>query len=165
MGIIIDWIFSKKCLGCSQNENYLCLKCQKKIKSLGVSYKNRRLEGRIGLFKYDGVVRELIRTIKFDFVSEAVEEIGNWAVAVLKKDYPNVVTAWKKEKYVIVPVPLHWRRENWRGFNQSVELAQIISKKLKIDISTDLVKRFRYTKSQAIQPKGQKVPMSRVHLK
>ena len=88
------------------------------------------MEGRIGLFKYDGVVRELIRTIKFDFVSEAVEEIGMGGGS-FEKDYPNVVTAWKKEKYVIVPVPLHWRRENWRGFNQSVELAQIISKNLK----------------------------------
>jgi len=156
MGIIIDWVFPKKCLGCNQSGYYLCPKCRDNINSLGISYKNKRLEGRIGLFKYDGVVRELIRTIKFDFVSEAVEEFGNWAAEILKKDCPNVVTVWKEEKYVIVPVPLHWRRENWRGFNQSAELAKVIGNKLKIDINSDLIKRFRYTKSQAIQPKGQK---------
>jgi len=154
--MIIDWVFPKRCLGCSQNGFYLCPKCKNKIKSLGVSYKNKRLEGQIGLFKYDGVIKELIKTIKFEFVSEAIEEVGNWAVGVLEKDYPNIVSIWKKEKYVIVPVPLHWRRENWRGFNQSVELAKVIGKKFELDINTDLVNRSKHTKSQATQPKSQK---------
>jgi len=47
----------------------------------------------------------------------------------------------------IVPVPLHWRRRFWRGYNQ----AALIAKKLNhpaAQINTDLV-RIRYTKSQA----------------
>jgi len=156
MGIIIDWVFPKKCLGCDVNGNYLCSKCQKEIKSLGVSYDDKRLEGRIGLFKYDGITREIIRMIKFDFVGDAIKEIGNWMVAALKKDYPNVVATWRKEKYVMIPVPLHWRRENWRGFNQSAELAKVIGDKLKIEVNKDLMIRKKYTKSQALRQRGQK---------
>ena len=156
MGIIIDWVFPKKCLGCDVNGNYLCLKCQKETKNLGVSYDDKRLEGRIGLFKYDGTTREIIRMIKFDFVGDAIKETGNWMVATLKKDYPNVVTTWKKEKYVMIPVPLHWRRENWRGFNQSAQLAKVIGNKLKIEVNKDLVIRKKNTKSQALRQRGQK---------
>jgi predicted amidophosphoribosyltransferase len=32
------------------------------------------------------------------------------------------------EKCLFSPVPLHWRRKNWRGFNQ----AQLIAKYLKV---------------------------------
>jgi ComF family protein len=154
MGIIIDWVFPKKCLGCGKIGFYLCLKCRGNIKSRGVDYKDKRLEGKIGLFKYDGAVRELIRTIKFEFVSGAISEAGNWMAMVLKKDYPNVVMDWKKEKYVIVPVPLYWRRENWRGFNQSAEMAKVIGNILKLKVIEGLIIRTKNTKSQSTQQKN-----------
>ena len=35
---------------------------------------------------------------------------------------------------VIVPIPLHWTRYAWRGFNQAHEIARVISKNKKVPI-------------------------------
>ncbi|TFG47772.1 MAG: ComF family protein, partial [Candidatus Brocadiia bacterium] len=52
------------------------------------------------------------------------------------------------ETDVIVPVPIHWTRRFWRGFNQ----AHVLSKFIKgngVKINTDLV-RIRRTKAQTV---------------
>lgn len=48
----------------------------------------------------------------------------------------------------IVPVPLHWLRYAWRGFNQSYEIAQVLSEEHGIDIING-VTRTRSTAYQA----------------
>lgn len=53
---------------------------------------------------------------------------------------------------LLIPVPLHWSRLLWRGFNQSVELARHISLGLDIPLSRNLVCRSRRTASQAQLP-------------
>ena len=57
---------------------------------------------------------------------------------------------------VLIPVPLHWSRLLWRGFNQSVELARHISSELDIPTSRNLVCRNRKTTSQALLPLRQR---------
>ena len=49
---------------------------------------------------------------------------------------------------VIVPLPLHRRRERERGYNQSTELARGISRVTGIPVCDDAVARTRYTPSQ-----------------
>lgn len=49
---------------------------------------------------------------------------------------------------VILPVPLHWQRWLWRGYNQSAELGKQLSRQLGIPCQTDLLQRRRRTPSQ-----------------
>jgi len=49
---------------------------------------------------------------------------------------------------VIVPVPLHWTRYAWRGFNQAEEIARIIQKKKNIPLLSAL-KRVKKTAFQS----------------
>lgn len=49
---------------------------------------------------------------------------------------------------VLVPVPLHWKRQFRRGFNQSVEIARPVSSALDIPIETGLVRRRFHTLPQ-----------------
>jgi ComF family protein len=49
---------------------------------------------------------------------------------------------------VIIPVPLHWQRFLWRGYNQSAELGRQLSRELGIPCHTQLLKRIRHTPSQ-----------------
>ena len=49
---------------------------------------------------------------------------------------------------VILPVPLHWQRWLWRGYNQSAELGKQLSGQLGIACETGLLKRLRRTPSQ-----------------
>lgn len=49
---------------------------------------------------------------------------------------------------VILPVPLHLKRLRWRGFNQSLLLAQAIGQKEKIAVEPFLLERTRSTAPQ-----------------
>jgi ComF family protein len=48
----------------------------------------------------------------------------------------------------ILPVPLHWRRQFKRGFNQANEIAMILGQTLGIPVNNRLVKRVVHTPSQ-----------------
>ena len=59
---------------------------------------------------------------------------------------------------VIVPVPLHWRRQWKRGYNQAEVIARGISEGLSGDIPvlTDVLRRVRYSTSQTRMSVGSK---------
>jgi len=54
----------------------------------------------------------------------------------------------KSFRTIIIPVPLHRRRYNWRGFNQSELLANEIAKKSNLEVNNNLLVRWRNTKPQ-----------------
>ncbi len=49
---------------------------------------------------------------------------------------------------VLIPVPLHWRRQWWRGYNQSLELVRDIGKALAIPVDATAAVRLRATADQ-----------------
>ncbi len=49
----------------------------------------------------------------------------------------------------LVPVPLHWRREWHRGFNQAQELARPLAAALRLPLRLDIVKRVAATQEQS----------------
>lgn len=53
------------------------------------------------------------------------------------------------EADLVAPVPLHWRRALWRGYNQSEILAETISRCLGLPISRHLLRRVRATAPQS----------------
>jgi ComF family protein len=53
---------------------------------------------------------------------------------------------------LIIPVPLHLKRQRKRGFNQSLEIARFLSQALKLPIDPNACKRTRYTLAQAELP-------------
>lgn len=153
MGCIVEMLFPKTCVGCGKMGRYLCEKCGEKVEIIGADYKYKKIEGRIGLFKYHGVIKNLISLLKFELVSDAKTKIGKMIVEQLKENYPNILEYWQKEKFVIIPVPLHWRRKNWRGFNQAEIIADEVGKKLNLKVNNTIVKRSVNTKKQAISNK------------
>ena len=138
MSLIIEWLFPKQCYGCGRMGKYLCDKCQG---NGGGLVRKKGYEGIISVFKYDGAVRKLIESVKYEFVSEAIFEMAKLMVRELKKDYPHILKYWQKEKYVILPVPLFWQRERWRGFNQSQKLAEGVAKILNLEINNEILIR------------------------
>jgi ComF family protein len=67
-------------------------------------------------------------------------------LALLLADY---LAAGTEKPDCIVPVPLHSSRVKERGFNQAVELARPIAKRLKIKVRLDLCARVRATEVQS----------------
>ncbi|MEK7616577.1 MAG: ComF family protein [Patescibacteria group bacterium] len=166
---ILDILFPKKCVGCGKFETYFCKECVDNLKQgelvcprcehLAVGGQThpicRRRLGLDGLWSlgvYEGVLKKAIQKLKYepslvrDYAPDLMDIfIEYWAIF-----QPFILDQIKKDRgegWVVVPVPLHWYRENERGFNQAKLLGQILSKKLGLAYCEGL-KRTRYTKSQ-----------------
>lgn len=53
---------------------------------------------------------------------------------------------------IIIPIPLHAKRLNWRGFNQSELICKIIAEKYSIPIFNNILTRVKNNKPQVEMP-------------
>lgn len=98
------------------------------------------LDGCLSLFKYTGVIRQTIMDIKYRYISDACRSLSLLAVVHLRQSYPNLLKYWQKHHFCVVPIPLHSHRQNWRGFNQSALLGQLIAPKLHLKYAEILIR-------------------------
>lgn len=146
MSFLLNFIFPRQCYGCGKNGRYLCLDCQSKLivrsikhsqppflkggspelaKGQGIS--NQRGFDRLSLFHYRGPIKAMIHDLKFEFVSDIVPELALFMSRTLKSRFPSLLKYWQENQFVLVPIPLHPHRQNWRGFNQVELLAKELS--------------------------------------
>ncbi|MDD5415428.1 MAG: ComF family protein [Candidatus Daviesbacteria bacterium] len=167
MNLILDLLFPKKCVGCGKFDTYFCKNCISdilqtdlvcpKCERLAVGGQThpicKRKYGLDGLWSlgiYQGSLREAIKQLKYGKVKGFAETLVDITIEYWAKFQPFVFDQIKKnrgEDWVVIPVPLHFWRENSRGFNQSSLIGQMLSKKLGLAYC-DGIKRIRYTKSQ-----------------
>lgn len=88
---------------------------------------------------YEGALRELIHLFKYGRIKPLVKPLSDYLVAALPRD---------QRFDAIVPLPLHWRRQLERGFNQSDLLARTLSRRSGIPL-VHAVRRRRATRVQA----------------
>lgn len=88
---------------------------------------------------YEGVLRELIHLYKYARIKTLARPLGDLLAAALPRD---------QEFDAVVPVPLHWRRQWKRGFNQSELLARTIARRTGIPV-VNALRRSQATMTQA----------------
>ena len=89
--------------------------------------------------EYEGVLRELIHALKYD----GRRSIGRPLASLMRSRAAELVEGAD----CVVPVPLHWRREYQRGFNQARELARYLG----LPVVEALARR-RHTRAQVELP-------------
>jgi ComF family protein len=57
---------------------------------------------------------------------------------------------------IVLPVPLHSARLRERGYNQALEIARVLARRLKLPLATDAVRRTRATATQTTLPRTQR---------
>jgi len=145
---IKDLLFPKFCANCQKEGSWLCDKCLPEINSLITEKAVANLDGITALFDYgENIPSILIKLFKYNYLSE----IGDIFEKIINNTncHPELVSgsvAWPG--FVIIPVPLHLRRERERGFNQAEIIAKIFSKKFGLPMNKDL-QRGIYTTQQA----------------
>ena len=110
-------------------ENFLCLTCS----DTPPAFDRAR-----SLFVYQEPLRTLILQFKF---SGSLTGLNTFGILAEQAD----VTALFHEPDLILPVPLHRKRLRWRGFNQSLVLAEVCFPAWKNRIRPDLLRRHRAT--------------------
>lgn len=162
-----DWIFPKKCVGCGVGGTYFCPKCASGIKqkdlfcpicerpSIGgtahpLCRKRYGLDGIWSLGAYQDPLRSAIKKLKYRFVRDLAVVLADLLIEYWARNPAWFLDELKKDRglgWLIVPVPLYKSRQNWRGFNQSELLGQLLAKKIGLGYA-DVLIRLRGTDSQ-----------------
>ncbi|HET9321140.1 MAG TPA: ComF family protein [Bryobacteraceae bacterium] len=88
---------------------------------------------------YEGVLRQLIHLFKYGRMKPLSKTLAALLASALPPD---------RQFDVVVPMPLHWRRQWQRGFNQSELLARATARRCGIPMK-NAVRRTRATATQA----------------
>jgi len=156
------------CSHCHQNSSFgkYCSKCKQHYYLNGIwiagNYEDR-------------IISKLIKTLKYHFAYDLASVLGSFLSLFFKnlinqanfigtdldsklninkfnqiKKSPQILTNLflKKEKILIISIPLHKKRERWRGFNQSQILAKILAKNFNIKFNNELL-RIKHKTPQA----------------
>ena len=91
---------------------------------------------------YEGTLRAIVHRFKYGRKVRLGRRLARLLLWIWKQD-PQF-----QEAEVLLPVPLHWRRERKRGFNQSRILAQYLSHWTGIPWERRALRRQRNTPSQ-----------------
>lgn len=127
-------------------ENY-CMKCGKPVKESeeycgDCTEKVREFRRGRGAFLYNMQMKQSLMKYKY-YGSREYGRYYAWQICrYLGKEIRN----WNPD--LIVPVPLHRRKQRMRGFNQAAELAKYIGKTMKIPVAEDVAVKKKETRSQ-----------------
>lgn len=160
--MLLDFLFPKTCVGCGKRGTYFCPACvlQFPLTRLicpmcgkgsigGITHAHCRralgIDGLRSVFPYKGGVQDAIKRLKYRFV----REVGAALIeAVTVRTEKGVLDFFIRERFSVVPVPLHKVRERWRGFNQAALLGEILSKHWGLEYQ-DLLLRTKNTDALA----------------
>jgi len=163
--MLLNFLFPRLCYLCRKPGLYFCTSCQKKLSSpknqhcfgcskktiLGYTHPSCRStyfpDLSISLFDYQGPIRSALHNLKHHFVSDLAKEFSLLTTNRLKGKHADLLTHWQKQNFVLLPVPLHRRRHNYRGFNQTEILGKLIAENLKLQYKNLLI-RSRSTRPQ-----------------
>jgi ComF family protein len=90
--------------------------------------------------RYDDISSKLVHALKYGDRLDLAPTMGRWMA--------NAGRALLAEADAMVPVPLHWRRQWARRFNQSALLAEVISKATGRQVAHGALKRVKATPQQ-----------------
>ena len=161
--IIQDWLFPPTCILCGDAGDKgrdLCLACAQSLPynliacpqcGLPLQFETDTPCGNclkhpptfdrsIATFQFEEPVRHLIHALKFHARYPCARLLGDMLADKLTKleDKPDI----------IIPVPLHPKRYRERGYNQALELARIVSKRLDLPLDYQHCIRTHATQAQ-----------------
>lgn len=161
---ILDILFPKHCLTCWRFGKYFCDRCAASIRTIeprdticpicerpaigGATHPRCRrhyaLDGLTSIFRYDGIVRQAAKTLKYRLVTDLAKEFASF----IPSSVLNNVAIKQWNNSIFIPIPLHPSRQRDRGFNQAEVLGRLLTDRLNIPIRTDILKRVKKTTPQ-----------------
>lgn len=155
---ILDLFIPNECLCChtplKRGEKALCLVCQSKLPRTRSDKPDNEAEHRMFgkmpfvhgtsfcYYRKDGEFANLIRKAKYHDMPWINFELTKLFAAELS------MSGWPYDIDIIVPVPIHFVRKIIRGYNQSLPIAEALTKAWNVPVESNCLKKKTYTKSQ-----------------
>ncbi len=157
----VDLLFPKRCVGCDVEGAFLCSECNDGLPPLEPPYcficsqpgdlmmrlcrrcweRPLQIDSIRSPYRFEGAIRNAVHSLKYRNLRAMAP-----VLAGLLADF---VVSQSKEADLLVPVPLHPKRERSRGYNQSLLLARETGALLNMETSNDALRRVQNTPSQA----------------
>ncbi len=154
---VLDFIYPPTCLACSSHlpngRERLCRSCWDSIPrvtpTLPLYLESREkvvasgiMSDLISLFVFEkgGAFQHLVHALKYQGFEKIGRELG--------KQLGERVIELGLQADLLLPVPLHRRKLRERGYNQADAIARGMQMVMKCDLTTDLLRRARFTVSQ-----------------
>ncbi|MFY0603826.1 MAG: ComF family protein [Flavobacteriaceae bacterium] len=164
---ISSLFYPKVCISCKQllltNETLICTTCRhdlpiicykdfKKNNITSIFYGKIPIENANSflLFQKEGKVKALIHELKYKGNQKVGNFLGDWLGHLLLEK--NVF----KDVDIIIPVPLHKKKLQKRGYNQLTTFGKKLGEVLKISYEEEILLRPLWTKTQTFQTKAER---------
>jgi ComF family protein len=170
LGRLADLLYPKRCLVCGDDlepgiagplctehrlaivpiEEPFCDRCGKKMFARSVEdllcdacrQAEPHFDRAFSATLYNDVMRPFVHRYKYDMRHYLHAPLAHWMIEFMHR-YIDV-----ESLDAIVPVPLHWRRFQYRGFNQATAVARPIAREFPLPIITRVLRRWRHTLPQ-----------------
>lgn len=147
----LDLLFPSECAVCNREGSFLCAGCEPRLPRLVTPYCRTCAEPEVPAvcswcraeapaydrirapYRYTGPVRDMVHDLKYANIRALAPTLGG-----LMADY---LETRRYEADVLVPVPLHHRRERRRGYNQSRLLAREVGRRIGVPAADDSLLR------------------------
>lgn len=157
-GPVLELLFPLRCVGCDREGRFLCERCHGGLPKLIRPYcsvcaapggpdpcewcasERPAIDGIRAPYLMEGAVRDAVHGFKYRDYRAGGPELGRLLAGFLAS---RTMAA-----SVLVPVPLHWRRERERGYNQSALLARELGKLIDAPVDNRLLHRTRHDPPQ-----------------
>ncbi len=160
----VDLLFPKRCVGCDVEGAFLCGECSDGLALLEPPYcficsqpgdlmmrlcrrcweRPLQIDSIRSPYRFEGAIRNAVHSLKYRNLRAMAP-----VLAGLLADF---VVSQSIEADLLVPVPLHPKRERSRGYNQSLLLVRETGALLNMEASSDALRRVQNTPSQASVP-------------
>lgn len=133
---VLNLFFPIKCGVCGKIGLPICKECEERLKPYEL---NLVQKDKFFIYKYQDIIRNLLLNYKFNDASYLANSF-----AYLIKNNKKIYSILKNYD-IIIPVPLHKKRMNERGYNQT----ELIAKKLGIPVETNCLIKAKNIKPQS----------------
>lgn len=106
----------------------------------------------VSAFEHDGAARHLVHLLKYQADGLAAEVLGEHMALVFEMEQQRI-----QHPDLVIPVPLHERRENRRGYNQAQLLAEVVCRGCGLCMETEALVRLSSIASQVHRGRSQRL--------
>jgi ComF family protein len=153
---IYNLFFPKICGACSKLtikfEDELCLRCELQLLNLAEPNANKiakELKGRVeiekGVYLFDFSKKERVQEILHSIKYKKNKKLGSYIAEQMARKLGDF---FFEDVDILLPIPLHPKKEKIRGYNQAELIAKGIYKFIPIEINLTSLKRTIFTDSQ-----------------
>jgi ComF family protein len=139
----LDLLYPPRCAGCGRVDTLWCSRCQQEIDA--IPFPDRLaalppLRGRATTGVHDGKLQQAVHALKYENGRALAITLGERLSRCLEKQ------GWTID--IIIPVPLHIRREKARGYNQAQLLGAYVAAQHNLPLVCTAITRRRDTAAQ-----------------